>query len=185
MLLHDTPSDQRMHNYMDDLESIFWIIVFRAYNLHPILNRTALQQHILFNDIFEDESWDAVAGRSYGGTGKKLFLLGPYPTFKDFPQLTNLIENLAELFSPRYLLGWQKHYPNWKDVLEDPGSFLAHLDTAIRSPNWPESEPVIPPEVRDSFANFRGCKRKASSVGEWEVRKAPRSTYAAPISTRS
>ena len=75
-------------------------------------------------------------------------------------------KEVAELFNPRYL---RQRYPNLKDVLKHPDRLLAHLDTAISSPKWPESEPVFTPKIRDLFANFRVIKMKASAAIEGEA----------------
>ncbi|KAI0075718.1 hypothetical protein K474DRAFT_1624160 [Panus rudis PR-1116 ss-1] len=137
MSIHALRKARRVHEIHDDLESLFWVLVFVAL------------RHFKHEGRFDDEIFDQYYEDSMtlrGGASKITFLLfGQDGTFL-CPALNTLIRDITQFWVDYYCLEAEDRTIEYNDMHDDiernPSTLLAFFDTALASPDdaWVHDE---------------------------------------------
>jgi hypothetical protein len=168
------------HNYVDDLESFFYILLFETM-LHLDLNGFGRDTELVkvIRDLFDQAEPDIVAYRLNGGRDKERFIIQGLPSIQPSKSkpLQDLIQDLCEYFDSRYhrisyLPGNEKRLEKY----ENPDAILALFDKALKQNDWPEEDDKL---SEDLFKNlgvprYHSSKRGSTIQSEGPAPKKPK-----------
>lgn len=169
MSIHILETPDRRHTVLDDIESVYWLLLYCA--LHWLSHDNSTFDMDLFDEQ-RSRQRRTEAPIIFGGRSKKTFLINKEfleLTFKSNP-LNILLQELAREFRAIY---WaetaeepeiQARAQVASQKLEDVSLVLNLFEKAIRSDDWPKDEPDrVADQFRSKTANEqRRAKHRAA-----------------------
>ncbi|KAA1467100.1 hypothetical protein DENSPDRAFT_868861 [Dentipellis sp. KUC8613] len=177
-ILRDNPK-KTIHEHCDDLESIFWLLVFKVLRYQPNVAKVVRQPELdkRLKEIF-DSSWEGDDGRVYGGEGKAEFLgmfkFSPEDLERALhPQLAVLIKELRMVFHMIHVKNpfiTQEMRKNARESLSNMNAIRDILEKRLAEGDWPEDDAAVDPRWKegDGTMGRRGTKRPRAAAEDDE-----------------
>ncbi|TCD60667.1 hypothetical protein EIP91_009727 [Steccherinum ochraceum] len=147
------------HDILDDLESHFWVLMYKALYL---FDSNATASHL---KVFEDCDLALDDGQTTGGSRKALFLT----TTRGLMFQSKPLQDLTETLRRHFLLSdAARNHPAIRDHLpKDPGAYVLKMfDDSLARSDWPVDERIkVPTSSTEGVElNKDSCFRDASLV---------------------
>ncbi|TFY71316.1 hypothetical protein EVG20_g1689, partial [Dentipellis fragilis] len=143
---------ETIHEHHDDLESIFWLLLFHVLRYQPNVAKKVEDLEYSLKKIF-DYGWKGRDGQNYGGEGKVQYLngnsIGPEDLESALPApLAGLLSDLWKIFS---MVHTRSPYVSEDAKKEDRDSLLSIdamrniFQARLAEGHWPEDDAAVDP----------------------------------------